>query len=118
VINPGRRSVKVGDRPVRLSKKEFTLLRALASDPTRVFSEEELLRDVWGFTGPPKSTRTLDSHASRVRRKLDPDHQKYVVKLLGGKGGRPNPDSNHRLRRCKGRLHANKNRSRAASSLD
>jgi DNA-binding response OmpR family regulator len=83
VIDPGRRSVKVGDRPVRLSKKEFTLLRALASDPTRVFSKDELLRDVWGFTGPPKSTRTLDSHASRLRRKLDPEHHRYVVNCWG-----------------------------------
>lgn len=81
VIDPGRRSVKVGDRPVRLSKKEFTLLRALASDPTRVFSKDELLRDVWGFNSPPKST--LDSHASRLRRKLDPEHPKYVVNCWG-----------------------------------
>src|SRR2546423_864363 len=42
----------------------------LASDPARVFTREQLLRDVWGFrTYVP--TRTLESHASRVRRKLD-----------------------------------------------
>ena len=34
---------------VELSAKEFALLRALAADPTRVFTKEELLRDVWGF---------------------------------------------------------------------
>jgi two-component system phosphate regulon response regulator PhoB len=113
VTDPGRRSVKVGDRPVRLSKKEFTLLRALASDPTRVFSEEELLRDVWSFTGPPKSTRTLAGSAQTRSRSPEVRRQ-----LLGGYRGRPNPDSDHRLRRDKGRLHANKNRSRAASSLD
>lgn len=83
LVDPSRRQVKVGDRPVHLSKKEFTLLRVLASDPTRVFSKDELLRDVWGFTAPANKTRTLDSHASRLRRKLDPDHQKYVVNCWG-----------------------------------
>jgi len=83
LIDPARRQVKIGDRPVHLSKKEFTLLRVLASDPTRVFSKDELLRDVWGFTAPANKTRTLDSHASRLRRKLDPEHQKYVVNCWG-----------------------------------
>jgi DNA-binding response OmpR family regulator len=41
----------------------------LASDPHRVFTKEELLRQVWGFRSLGR-TRTLDSHASRVRRKL------------------------------------------------
>ena len=80
---PARRMVKVGDRPVQLSKKEFTLLRVLASDPTRVFSKDELLRDVWGLSNPHKRTRTLDSHASRLRRKLDPEHQKWVINCWG-----------------------------------
>jgi DNA-binding response OmpR family regulator len=83
VVDPARRQVTVGERQVRLSKKEFTLLRVLASDPTRVFSKDELLRDVWGFTAPPSKTRTLDSHASRLRRKLDPEDQKYVVNCWG-----------------------------------
>jgi DNA-binding response OmpR family regulator len=67
---------------VHLAKKEFTLLRVLASDPTRVFTKEELLRDVWGFRSPAK-TRTLDSHASRLRRKLDPEHGRYVINTWG-----------------------------------
>lgn len=83
IIDPARRMVKVGDRPVQLSKKEFTLLRVLASDPTRVFSKDELLRDVWGLSNPHKRTRTLDSHASRLRRKLDPEHQKWVINCWG-----------------------------------
>ena len=71
-IDPSRREVKVGDRRVTLANKEFSLLCALASDPRRVFTKEELLRDVWGFRSMGR-TRTLDSHASRLRRKLDPD---------------------------------------------
>jgi DNA-binding response OmpR family regulator len=82
VIDSSRRKVTVGEREVPLAKKEFTLLRALAGDPTRVFSKEELLREVWGYRDPSR-TRTLDSHASRLRRKLDPEHSRYVVNCWG-----------------------------------
>ncbi len=63
------REVRVGEQHVALSAKEFALLQALIADPTRVFTRHELLRDVWGFRGGERS-RTLDSHASRLRRKL------------------------------------------------
>jgi DNA-binding response OmpR family regulator len=81
-VDPQRRRVTVGEREVPLAKKEFTLLRVLASDPTRVFSKDELLREVWGYRSPGR-TRTLDSHASRLRRKLDPEHSRYVVNCWG-----------------------------------
>ncbi len=81
-IDPSRREVRVGDREVALANKEFTLLRALATDPHRVFTKEELLRDVWGFRAMGR-TRTLDSHASRLRRKLDPETGRYVVNCWG-----------------------------------
>ena len=72
----------VDDRPVRLSSKEFGLLGALAAEPTRVFSKEELLRDVWGYRSIGH-TRTLEAHASRLRRKLDPERGRYVVNCWG-----------------------------------
>jgi DNA-binding response OmpR family regulator len=81
-IDPVRRQVTVAGRTVHLARKEFALLRVLANDPTRVFSKEELLLEVWGFRDPGK-TRTLDSHASRLRRKLDPEHGRYVVNCWG-----------------------------------
>lgn len=82
IVDPIRRRVTVGGRGVALSKKEFALLRALVADPTRVFTKEELLAAVWGYQGPSK-TRTLDSHASRLRRKLDPDHGRFVINCWG-----------------------------------
>jgi DNA-binding response OmpR family regulator len=81
-LDPLRRQVTVGGREVSLAKKEFALLRVLASEPTRVFAKEELLEEVWEFRGPSR-TRTLDSHASRLRRKLDPEHGRYVVNCWG-----------------------------------
>ena len=81
-VDPVRREVAVGGRPVRLANKEFELLRTLASEPQRVFTKQELLRDVWGFRSLGR-TRTLDSHASRLRRKLDPEHGRFVQNIWG-----------------------------------
>jgi DNA-binding response OmpR family regulator len=64
------RSVRVAGVPVALAAKEYELLVALAAQPERVFRKDELLRDVWGFRSLGR-TRTLDSHASRLRRKLN-----------------------------------------------
>jgi DNA-binding response OmpR family regulator len=69
VVDPRTRGAAVRGRPLALAAKEFELLLRLASDPTRCFTKEELLRDVWGFRSAAR-TRTLDSHASRLRRKL------------------------------------------------
>jgi DNA-binding response OmpR family regulator len=68
-IDPNARTVHAAGRRIDLSTKEYQLLLKLASDPARVFTKEELLREVWGFRSVVR-TRTLDSHASRVRRKL------------------------------------------------
>ncbi len=77
------RSVRVGGRPVALSTKEYELVVKLASDPARVFTKEEILREVWGFRSVGR-TRTLDSHASRVRRKLAAvSETPYVLNVWG-----------------------------------
>jgi two-component system OmpR family response regulator len=59
VTDTATRSVRIGERPVRLANKEFALLRALASDPTRVFTKGEPLRDVWNYRSLGR-TRALD----------------------------------------------------------
>jgi DNA-binding response OmpR family regulator/uncharacterized membrane protein (UPF0127 family) len=82
VVDPARRQAWVGPRELKLSNKEFSLLRVLSSDPHRVFSKRELLDEVWGFRAPAK-TRTLDSHASRLRRNMDPEKGRYVVNCWG-----------------------------------
>jgi DNA-binding response OmpR family regulator len=48
-VDPVSRDVTVAGKKVELSAKEFALLRTLAAEPMRVFTKEELLRDVWGF---------------------------------------------------------------------
>ncbi|HVQ60268.1 MAG TPA: response regulator transcription factor [Solirubrobacterales bacterium] len=82
ILDPIGRRVTIHGEEIPLAKKEFALLRILVSDPTRVFSKEELMQQVWGFRSSDR-TRTLDSHASRLRRKLDPEHTRYVINCWG-----------------------------------
>ncbi|HEX7292437.1 MAG TPA: response regulator transcription factor [Conexibacter sp.] len=81
-IDPAARTALMNGRRVSLSQKEFALLRTLATDPTRVFTKEELLRSLWGFRAT-SSTRTLDSHACRLRQKLARDGERYLVNVWG-----------------------------------
>ena len=68
-IDARTREVRVGGNRVQLAQKEYELLLRLAREPERVFTKSELLRDVWNYRVAGR-TRTLDSHASRLRRKL------------------------------------------------
>lgn len=77
------RVVTVRGQPVHLAGKEFELLAALAAAPNRVFTKDELLRDVWGYRSFTR-TRTLDSHVSRLRAKLECDEgDRFVVNVWG-----------------------------------
>ena len=81
-IDPSRREVRVDGEEITLANKEYELLLMLASEPRRVFTKSELLRDIWGFRTMGR-TRTLDSHASRLRRKLDPEGARYIANCWG-----------------------------------
>ena len=81
-LDPVSRQAWLHGEPLRLSKKEFALLRVLAAEPTRVFTREELLRGVWGWQTIGE-TRTLDSHASRLRGKLSQRGDKFVINVWG-----------------------------------
>jgi DNA-binding response OmpR family regulator len=83
VVDRPTRRVRIRDTSVALSAKEFELVVKLASEPHRVFTKEELLREVWGFRALGR-TRTLESHASRIRKKLclEPE-DRFVVNVWG-----------------------------------
>jgi DNA-binding response OmpR family regulator len=81
-LDPVARQVWLHGEPLHLSKKEYALVRVLASEPTRVFTREELLRTVWGFRSLG-TTRTLDSHASRLRKKLSARGDRLVINVWG-----------------------------------
>ena len=87
VVNTLSKQVKVGGIGVQLSVKEFQLLATLAAEPERVFSKQELLEQVWGFKSPGR-TRTLDSHASRLRQKLAAGSDRAWIANVWGHGYR------------------------------
>lgn len=96
VIDEASYSAKVGGRTLDLTYKEFELLRFLAMHPSRVFTREQLLSDVWGydyFGG----TRTVDVHVRRLRAKLG--DQESVIGTVRNVGYRFNvvdeDDSEH-----------------------
>ena len=81
-IDPQARTARLRGETLALSQKEFALLRMLASEPARVFTKDELLRQIWGFRHLGTS-RTLDSHACRLRNKLAAHGDRFVVNVWG-----------------------------------
>jgi DNA-binding response OmpR family regulator len=82
-IEPCAHHVSLHGRSVDLCRLEYELLVRLASEPSRVFRKDELLRTVWGYRSDGV-TRTVDSHASRLRRKLElDDGQRWVINVWG-----------------------------------
>ena len=79
-LDPASREVRLGDERIALSAKEFALLHALARQPMRVFTKSELLRDVWGYLSEG-ATRTVDTHACRLRKKLG--GARWIVSVRG-----------------------------------
>lgn len=86
-VEPISRRVTCHGEDVKLSAKEYALLVALVREPERVFTKAELLRDVWGFASQG-CTRTLDSHACRLRRKLEHPGAPGFVQNVWGVGYR------------------------------
>lgn len=82
VVDTRSRGVTLHGAPVELRRLEFDLLAHLAGEPERVFAKSELLRAVWGYRSGG-STRTLDSHASRLRRKLAAHGETWVINERG-----------------------------------
>ena len=78
-----QRAVTLHAIAIDLRRLEFELLAALAAQPERVFAKDELLRTVWGYRSSG-STRTVDSHASRVRCKLARcANERWVINVRG-----------------------------------
>jgi two-component system phosphate regulon response regulator PhoB len=68
-IEPESRSVKINKKEVKLTRKEFDLLVALASKPGKVFNRAGLMEMVWGYAYDSLQG-TVDSHIKTLRKKL------------------------------------------------
>ena len=76
------RQVRVAGRPVALTRTEFRLLEALFSQPGRTFTRDELVARAFGpdYEG---TDRTIDTHITNLRRKLEPDEPRHIVTVHG-----------------------------------
>lgn len=83
-IDLDSRTVKADGQAIDLTFKEFELLVALAKQPNRVFTRDQLFAQVWGsdFLG---ESRTVDVHIRYLREKLesDPSHPKHIMTVRG-----------------------------------
>jgi DNA-binding response OmpR family regulator len=83
LVDPAGRRVEVRGVELRLTAHEYELIAQLATEPSRVFTKQELLRELWGSRGQCK-LRSLDSHASRTRCKLrDAGADGFIVNCHG-----------------------------------
>jgi DNA-binding response OmpR family regulator len=64
-------------KPMALSIQEFKTLKCFLSNPGRILSRDELLREAWGYENYP-STRTVDNHVLRLRQKIERDPARPV----------------------------------------
>ncbi len=80
IVDEAQRRVLVRGQDVGLAFREFELLAFLTANPGRVFSRRDLLARLWedAYHG---TTRTVDVHVHRLRRKLGPEHARRLVTL-------------------------------------
>ncbi len=75
-----------GGKKIELTRKEFSLMRMLASRPSEVITRDELLNEVWGYENYP-TTRTVDNHVASLRAKLEANPAEPVyLKTVHGVG--------------------------------
>jgi two-component system KDP operon response regulator KdpE len=80
MVDLGRRRVTIAGADVRLSRKEYGILRMLATNPGRVLTHQQILREVWG-PGHLEDTHYLRIHVGHLRQKLgdDPAQPRYIL---------------------------------------
>ena len=84
VVDAGRREARRDGQQARLTAKEFDLLWFLASNPGRVFSRDQLMASVWGYSAA-LDTGTVTVHVRRLREKLEEDasHPQLIETVWG-----------------------------------
>ena len=88
-IDRRTREVDVAGRFIRLTPKEFDILCLLASHPRVVFSRDEIMERIWGYSFDDCDVRTVDTHVKRLRRKLgEGGYEGCTIEAVWGTGYR------------------------------
>ena len=82
-INLDKRKVLKGNKEIDLTQKEFDMLYLLARNPDRVFTREQIFRQVWGEEA--FDVRNIDVHIKNIREKIEDDAKKpkYIITKWG-----------------------------------
>lgn len=84
-LDRATRDVSRGDRPIRLTRTEFSLLEVLLRRPRQVFTRAQLLEEVWGFDFPT-TANSLDVYIGYLRRKTEDGGEPRLVHTVRGVG--------------------------------
>ena len=84
-IDPLSREVKMGDKTVDMTPKEFEVLQFLASSPRQVFSRAQLRESVWQSSPEWHYPATVTVHVRRIRNKIesDPENPRWITTVWG-----------------------------------
>jgi DNA-binding response OmpR family regulator len=84
-IDPLSREVKMGDKIVDMTPKEFEVLQFLATSPRQVFSRAQLLESVWQSSPEWQDPATVTVHVRRIRNKIesDPENPRWITTVWG-----------------------------------
>ncbi len=84
-LDPGTREVRRGDRQIRLTRTEFSLLELLLRNPRQVLSRARILEEVWGYDFPT-TENSLEVYIGYLRRKTEADGETRLIHTVRGVG--------------------------------
>ena len=84
-LNPDTREVRRGDRPISLTRTEFSLMELLLTHPKQVLTRSRILEEVWGYDFPT-SGNALDVYIGYLRRKTEAEGESRLIHTVRGVG--------------------------------
>ena len=83
-INFSKYQARKNDRPLKLSPREYEILKCLVTKQGEIVTRDELLKQVWGYDSLP-NTRTIDAHIVKLRQKIEdnPEDPKLIITIHG-----------------------------------
>ncbi|GAA3220378.1 response regulator transcription factor [Pseudonocardia petroleophila] len=84
-LDPDTRDVRRGERPISLTRTEFSLLELLLANPRRVLSRTQILEQVWGYDFPTTGN-ALEVYIGYLRRKTEAEGETRLIHTVRGVG--------------------------------
>jgi len=82
-IYPAKFEVKKGGKKINLTRREFKLLLAFADNPGKMFSRNELMKEIYTIDDEIVFDRTIDVHIANLRKKINDKNQRLIITITG-----------------------------------